>query len=77
MEWNAESDGVLRRMRTWYHLSSYEKFLVCGAVSLGYCQGGRRAQGIRALLYPGHELTAGIYSYFTPLCNTVKSSVRV
>ena len=22
------------------HLSSYKKFLVCGAVSLGYCQGG-------------------------------------
>ena len=39
-EWNAESNGVLRRMRTWYHLSSYEKFLVCGAVLLGYCQGG-------------------------------------
>ena len=24
MEWNAESNGVLRRMRTWYHLSSYD-----------------------------------------------------
>ena len=31
---------------------------------------GLRQQGIGALFCPGHELTAGIYSYFTPLGNT-------
>ena len=46
-EWNAESNRVLRRMRTWYHLSSYEKFLVCGAVSLGYILS--RGDGLRGL----------------------------
>ena len=64
MEWNAESDRVLRRMHTWYHLSSYEKFWVCGVVSLGYYQEG---DGLRGLEHFFHELTAGIYSYFTPL----------
>ena len=40
MEWNAESNGVLRRMRIRYHTAISLKFLVCGAESLGYCQGG-------------------------------------
>ena len=30
---------------------------------------GVRQQGIGALFCPVHELTAGIYSYFTPLGN--------
>ena len=70
LEWNGMQNVIesYKRMHTWYHLSSSLKFLVCGAVSLGYCQGGW-AQGIGALLCPGHELTAGIYNYFTPLGN--------
>ena len=74
MEWNAESNGVLRRMRTWYHLLSYDnilKFLSCGAVSLGYYQGGDGLRGLEhSFAQAGHELTAGIDSYFTPLGNT-------
>ena len=55
MEWNAESNGVLRVPSFIIILSL--KFLVCGDVSLGYCQGG---QGIGALLCLGHKLAANI-----------------
>ena len=60
MEWNAESNWALRRMRVRYH--------AC-AVSLVRGGDGVRQQGIGALFCPVHELTAGIYSYFTPLGN--------
>ena len=39
VEWNGMECGKLRSIKAhiimWHHLSSYEKFLVCGAVSLG------------------------------------------
>ena len=76
MEWNTESNcnGVLRLMRTWYHLSTYNNNII-EVLGLWGCiirilSRGRWAQGIEALLSPGHELAAGIYGYFIPLGNT-------
>ena len=49
MEWNVESNGpsitimVYAHIACSYHLSSYNRFLVC---ALGYCQGGDGLRGL-------------------------------
>ena len=61
-----ESDRVLRRMRTWYHLSLYEKFLVCDAVSLGV-----------ATKYISHAHYYNIVQYKCTPHNEMPSSVAI
>ena len=63
MEWNGMRQSIKVHAHMVYTIwyIAYEKFLVCGAVSLGYCQGG---DGFRGLEHSFAQGTRLVFIYY-------------